>query len=132
MPQYCFNKPNRLLPRRYSARDAGRIICYARRGGATLKEILAEAESYGCVAPEERCDCERINSVLTEVLEALATLAVFLLIPQALVVRLSLPIVRLVARFLPGLSPLVAQLTAELASAQGALGRAVSMVKGLL
>lgn len=57
--------------RPFSAKDAGRVICYAVRDGATLREILNHAAEK-CQVTEADCDCEKMGRYLTIAASALA------------------------------------------------------------
>jgi len=96
----CYDRPNRTKPRRYSGRDAGRIICYAMENGASLKEINQAARDRGCgdVFDDE---CAKVKVRVREMLElALAVLAAILLSLTAAgrIVRIALPFL---SRYLP-------------------------------
>lgn len=48
MPLVCINRPNRKFKRRFTARDAGRVVAYARAAGASDFELLAHiAQAFG-------------------------------------------------------------------------------------
>ena len=62
-------RPERARKRRYSAKDAGRIICYAVGAGASPREIK---EAAGCCLPED--DCEKVKQLVRQFLPLLAIL----------------------------------------------------------
>lgn len=68
MPQKCFFKPIRTKQRRYSARDAARITCYATRAGASKAQIDTLYAEI-CKQPSQR----RSNSAAAEALELAAS-----------------------------------------------------------
>lgn len=113
MPRVCYERPNRSQPRRYSAKDAGRIICYARKYGATYGEIIAESRRRGCVGLEA-CDCEEVKNFVQTVLELAAGAVLAILVPESLLGRIAFPVLRQIARLLPGGS--VARLVAAIDS----------------
>lgn len=95
-PNKCYYKPKRLKDRPFTARDAGRIICYAQRsGGATRDEIVRAAQDRGCWPAES--DCEKLRQNVRTALELATAILAALLIPQSAVVRALV----LLARFLP-------------------------------
>lgn len=48
MTRKCYNKPNRKQPRVFTARDAGRVVAYARNDGANDAELMANiAQAFG-------------------------------------------------------------------------------------
>lgn len=101
MPRVCFYRPNRTFPRHYTARDAGRIICYARQNGATYGEILDAARERGCLEDQD-CDCVEFKRFIETFLEALAGALIALALPETLLLRLALPGLRVLAKLLPG------------------------------
>lgn len=64
MPQKCYNKPNRSKPRRFSEKDAGRIVCRVLSEGGDPKKLKEEIEK--CL---DLCEKERIRSAVLEILE---------------------------------------------------------------
>lgn len=80
--------------RPFTAKDAGRVICYAVKEGATLRQILNEA-SQKCQVTEMDCDCEKMGRYLSLAASALA-LAVTILAVMS-------PLRQVVLRRLPDL-----------------------------
>jgi hypothetical protein len=97
MPIVCYRKPNRTKARRYTAKDAGRIICYARKNGYSQAEIVREAGK--CL--DDFCDCERVKQNLRTLLELLAGALIVFAIPETLVFAWLLRITGAVGRYLP-------------------------------
>lgn len=76
--------------RPYTARDAGRVICYAREGGATWEEVKKAANERCGPIEVEDCDCEKLKSIIKayETIMAVALSLVALAIPVASVLRI--------------------------------------------
>jgi len=62
MPKVCIERPNRTKARVYTAKDVGRIICYAIADGATIQEIRDAAEE--CMGEQEDCECDRLKQLI--------------------------------------------------------------------
>jgi len=63
MVMKCYDKPNRSMPRVFTARDVGRITAYARKDGADDAELIANImEAFG--QKELSCALYRILDVL--------------------------------------------------------------------
>jgi hypothetical protein len=77
-------RPQRTTIRKFTAKDAARIICYARNAGARWDEIKTEAQDRGCIEILE-CDCERMKNIIAryEALAAAAIALILLAIPVA-------------------------------------------------
>ena len=65
--KHCYYRPNRTKAKRFSARDCGRVVGYARKAGEDCSEIkravreaLIEA---GC--EELTCDCEKLYVLIS-------------------------------------------------------------------
>lgn len=102
-----YRRPCRSKPRKYTAKDASRIICYAIRDGATLQEILSESD---CLEPAEpECDCEKVRETAAELEASLAALANLVAAPQAKIAEWTLGVINAV-RFIPGATELAAYL----------------------
>jgi len=110
----CINRPNRTYPRRYTAKDVGRIACYAMDAGATQQEIISELNKR-CL--KDLCDCERIRSVVLDLLSLLlgAVIAFFVPIEAAAGAMLALisrvPAIARLVRLVPGLEDLLTTLS---------------------
>lgn len=76
--------------RPYGAKDAGRIICYAREGGATWEQIKEAANERCGPIEAEDCDCEKLKSIIKayETMIAVALSLIALAIPVAAVLRI--------------------------------------------
>lgn len=71
--QVC--RPRRQTARKYTAKDVGRIACYAREAGEANDAILAAIAE--CVQTGE-CDCERIKQFLSVAADAVILTAALL------------------------------------------------------
>ncbi len=73
MPIVCINRPNRRKPRRYSEKDAGRIVCRVVSQGGDRDKLIAEISK--CI---DLCDKERIRNKVNELLQAIVALSILL------------------------------------------------------
>lgn len=73
MPIVCINRPNRRKPRRYSEKDAGRIVCRVVSQGGDRDKLIAEISK--CI---DLCDKERIRNKVNELLQAIVVLSILL------------------------------------------------------
>ncbi len=82
--------------RGFTAKDAGRVVCYAREGGATWTEIKREAGKRCGPIEETECDCARLEATLrlAQTALALAVLAIGLIVTKGKVLPKVTPIVR--------------------------------------
>ena len=64
MPQKCYYRPNRTRVRKFSEKDAGRIVCRVLSEGGDPDKLKEEIEK--CL---DLCDKERIRSAVLEILE---------------------------------------------------------------
>lgn len=74
--------------RPFTAKDAGRVICYAVQDGASLREILNHA-AQRCKVTELDCDCEKLQQIIRLAEGALAV-AVAILIAMSPLRRIIL------------------------------------------
>lgn len=77
LPSGCVQvcRPRRQTARKYTAKDVGRIACYAREAGEANDAILAAIAE--CVSTGE-CDCERIKLFLAVAADAVVLTAALL------------------------------------------------------
>jgi len=73
VPIVCINRPNRRKPRRYSEKDAGRIVCRVVSQGGDRDKLIAEISK--CI---DLCDKERIRNKVNELLQAIVALSILL------------------------------------------------------
>ena len=73
MPKVCYIKPNRTKPRRYTEKDAGRIVCRVLSQGGDAVKLRQEIEK--CV---DLCDKERIRQTINQILQAAIALSILL------------------------------------------------------
>ena len=73
MPIVCINRPNRRKARRYSEKDAGRIVCRVVSQGGDRDKLIAEISK--CI---DLCDKERIRNKVNELLQAIVALSILL------------------------------------------------------
>ena len=98
MPLKCTYIPNRTVPRRFTAKDAARVICGAIANGASQKDIEDEAVLRLCWEPrleeeEEECErraeeCEEARARIAQ--EAIATLQQSIDVQRRAAITLSL------------------------------------------
>lgn len=98
MPQKCFNKPNRKDPRRWTAKNAAKAVCYAMKAGATASEVRLELRE--CI---ECSEDRRRSQQQQQALQALvASENTFALADAALAgIELVARSLGLLARFVP-------------------------------
>ena len=78
MPFKCYYKPERTKPRKFTASDAARIICYAKQSGATDAEITKKAlDKCGFNPCNDEKERERVTELDTKLQEAETALEVF-------------------------------------------------------
>jgi phage terminase Nu1 subunit (DNA packaging protein) len=70
MPKICRYVPNRKKLRVFTAKDVGRIACYALEDGADPAEMRHELQR--CLPDDEECECERAKRLLLIGLAVLA------------------------------------------------------------
>lgn len=80
MPLKCYQKPNRTKVRTFTAKDVGRIACYAIDDGALKSDVRREVDK--CLGPNE--ECEHAFSVLEVILKLLLALALALFVLSTL------------------------------------------------
>lgn len=73
MPIVCINRPNRSKPRRYSEKDAGRIVCRVISQGGDRAKLVQEIEK--CL---DLCDKEKIRQKVEQLLQAAIALSILL------------------------------------------------------
>ena len=73
MPIVCINRPKRRKPRRYTEKDAGRIVCRVVRQGGDRNKTVEEIEK--CL---ELCDKEKIRQKVEQLLQAAIALSILL------------------------------------------------------
>ena len=69
----CYRKPNRSKPRRYTEKDAGRIVCRVVSQGGDRDKLVEEISK--CI---DLCDKERIRQKVDELLQAVLALSLLL------------------------------------------------------
>jgi len=92
MPLKCYIKPNRTRKRVFTAKDCGRIVCYAIDDGAIKQEVFKEVTR--CLG--DPCQYERIEQIVKALLEALAAILLAIKIARgvAVVIRVLTVLVR--------------------------------------
>ena len=76
----CYNKPRRTRARTFTAKDVGRIACYAKEDGVLENDIIAALED--CIDFKDKKACQEVEEKLkdkefeNELLIAAALLAV--------------------------------------------------------
>lgn len=73
MPIVCINRPNRTRKRRYTEKDAGRIVCRVVSQGGDREKLVQEIEK--CL---ELCDKEKIRQKVEQLLQAAIALSILL------------------------------------------------------
>lgn len=93
----CYIHPNRKTPRKFTAKDAARVMCYAKAGGASQTEILDEAKKR-CWTIETECEEElnRIKARLAVVAAAIIALLIWLSLSRTILLRITNALLRLI------------------------------------
>jgi len=60
----CITRPDRQFPRKYTAKDCGRMVRYARQAGESEAEICEAIATDGGLQCGGDCDCERIRALV--------------------------------------------------------------------
>ncbi|HID72558.1 TPA: hypothetical protein EYP38_01335 [Candidatus Micrarchaeota archaeon] len=76
MPIVCIERPNRTKPRYYTAKDAGRVVAYARKAGASDYEILAHVMA-GFGLKRTLCQVALIMDLLNNTIFVAAIIGLF-------------------------------------------------------
>lgn len=105
MPLVCFNRPNRKERRVWTAKKVGQVCGYALRDGSTVGDLQAELEE--CLGLPEQCDCAEIRNWVGNLLAALAAALIIIGQPRGVIVRSFIALVRVLARRIPALLPLL-------------------------
>lgn len=101
----CYRKPNRSKPRRYTEKDAGRIVCRVVSQGGDRDKLVEEISK--CI---DLCDKERIRQKINELLQAVLALSLLLgalsgLLGAITALLLRIPLGRLLLPILRKLFP---------------------------
>ena len=75
MPVLCRNVQRRNKLRVFTAKDCGRIVCYALEDGADLAELRKEVQR--CLGGQD-CDCETVKQFVRNVLTIFAGVALLI------------------------------------------------------
>lgn len=105
MPLVCFNRPNRTERRVWTAKKVGQVCGYALREGSTPSELQRELED--CLGLPEQCDCAEIRNWIGNLLAALAAALIIIGAPRGVVIRSFIALVRILARRIPALLPVL-------------------------
>jgi len=62
MVRVCRDIPKRSKARVFTAKDVGRIVCYAIADGASIQDIRDEMEE--CMGEQEDCECDRLKQLI--------------------------------------------------------------------
>lgn len=73
MPKVCINRPNRTRERKFTEKDAGRIVCRVLSEGGDPVKLRQEIEK--CI---DLCDKERIRQQINQILQAAIALSILL------------------------------------------------------
>lgn len=118
----CFNKPNRTTVRTYTAKDVGRITCYAINAGVSKQSIQKEIEK--CLG--DVCKREEVNEFATNVIAAMAALTISLAISAYILAVIRNPV--RILRQAPGLGKLLKELEKKLREREIVLERAKKLI----
>lgn len=108
MPIVCINRQNRTQRRVWTAKKVGQVCGYALREGSTPSELARELED--CLGLPEQCDCAEIRNWIGNLLAALAAALIIIGQPRGVMIRAFISLVRILARRIPALLPLLAYL----------------------
>jgi hypothetical protein len=89
MPLKCYIKPNRTRKRVFTAKDCGRIVCYAIDDGAIKEEVFKEVSR--CLG--DPCQYDRIEQIVKWLLEALAAILLSIKIAKTVIVAVRVLVV---------------------------------------
>lgn len=94
LPSGCFTvcRPKRKFERKFSAKDVGRVVCYAKQAGESDANIRAEIQKSGCLEAGEECNCDELAIAIGKILAAIAAIL--------LIIRLVTPAGKLISLLL--------------------------------
>jgi len=103
----CFVRPKRSRVRRYSAKDCGRIVCYALAAGESHEDVFDEVKK--CLG--DPCETERVRAFLKALLELMVAILAAMALARTISAGVLL-LARLAAR-IPLLRPILARAQAS-------------------